>query len=234
MSSARDDVLAHVRAAKRGATAPAIPRGYRHTDEQPHDELVALFCERVDDYKAEVERVHPDRLSEAIMAAATRHGAHRLAIPPELPHDWRSPGLELIADESLTPHRLDGLDGVITGCTVAIAETGTIVLSAAPSEGRRMLSLVPDLHICVVDASQVVGTVPEAISRLGAVVRDERRPVTLISGPSATSDIELQRVEGVHGPRKLVVLVTESTQRTEESASDPFVDADTGLGIDQQ
>ncbi len=207
MSSAREEVLARVRAAKVGATAPPIPRDYHHTDERPRDELVALFCERVDDYKAEVERVSADGLRDAIAAAALRHNGRRLVIPPQLPGDWRPAGLELIADDSLTPDGLDDLDGVITGCTVAIAETGTIALSAAPYEGRRILSLVPDLHICVVDASQVVGTVPEAITRLGALTRELRRPITLISGPSATSDIELQRVEGVHGPRKLVVLV---------------------------
>lgn len=223
MSAARQEILDRVRAAKGGATAPPIPRGYRHEDERPHDQLVALFCERVNDYKASVERVASAGLRDAISAAASRHGAQRLVVPPGLPDQWRPPGLELIRDDSLTPHALDRLDGVITGCTVAIAETGTIMLSAGPQEGRRVLSLVPDLHICVVDASQVVGTVPEAIARVAPVVHDERRPVTLISGPSATSDIELQRVEGVHGPRKLVVLVTESSQLesfqpTQESA----------------
>ncbi len=98
MSSARDEILARVRAAKGGATAPPIPRDYRHADERPHDELVALFCERVDDYKAEVERVSTDGLRDAISAAASRHGVHRVAIPPELPERWRPSELELIAD----------------------------------------------------------------------------------------------------------------------------------------
>jgi L-lactate dehydrogenase complex protein LldG len=207
MSSAREDILDRVRAAKGNPNGQPIPRDYRRTDERPHDQLVTLFCERVDDYRAEVERVSADQLQAAIGAAASRHNARRLAVPPLLPGGWRPTELELISDEGLTPRELDELDGVITGCTVAIAETGTIALSAGPHEGRRLLSLVPDLHICVVHSDQVLGSVPEAMTSLEHVVRETSRPVTLISGPSATSDIELQRVEGVHGPRKLVVLL---------------------------
>ncbi len=213
MSSAREEILARVRAATGTASAaPAqIRREYNRIDERPHDQLVALFCERVGDYRAEVERVGADRVAAAITAAASRHGARRLVIPAELPPGWRPNGLELITDHSLTAHDLDRLDGVITGCTVAIAQTGTIVLSSDRHEGRRILSLVPDLHICVVAADQVVGTVSEAVAHLGRLVVETRRPLTLISGPSATSDIELQRVEGVHGPRKLVVLITQES-----------------------
>jgi L-lactate dehydrogenase complex protein LldG len=207
VSSAKDTILDRVRSAKHGAVAPPVPRDYRRTDQRPHDELVALFCERVDDYKAEVGRVDGGGLRDAIAAAASRHGARRLVVPPEFPDAWRPNVVELITDDELTPRQLDELDGVLTGCTVAIAETGTIALSGGPSEGRRSLSLVPDLHICVVNESQIVGSVPEAITQLGEIARDSRRPVTLISGPSATSDIELQRVEGVHGPRTLVVIV---------------------------
>jgi L-lactate dehydrogenase complex protein LldG len=222
VSSARDEILARVRAAKgntasttvgpgHGPAAAGPERAYRRSDPRPHRELVALFCERVDDYRAEVQRVAPDHVTEAIAAAAARHGAHRLVVPPQLRETYRPTQLKLIADSVLAAYELDRLDGVITGCTVAIAETGTIALSAAADEGPRQLSLVPDLHICVVGESQIVATVPEAITRLGQVVRAERRPLTLISGPSATSDIELQRVEGVHGPRKLVVLVVSGT-----------------------
>ena len=142
-----------------------------------------------------------------IAAVCAEHGARRLVIPAGLPPDRRPGGLDLVEDTQLDPHTLDGTDGVITGCTVAIAETGTIVLTAAPHEGRRAITLVPDLHICLVDQSQIVELLPEAIARLNQAVR-ERRPITMISGPSATSDIELDRVEGVHGPRTLVVLVT--------------------------
>jgi L-lactate dehydrogenase complex protein LldG len=216
MSSARDEILARVRAATAtttGTTAAApVPRDYRHTDERPRDELVALFCTRVDDYKAEVQRVGSAQLAHAIGAAAARHGARRLVIPAALPDAWRPAELDLLTgDTTLTPRELDELDGVITGCTIAIAETGTIALTSSAHEGRRLLSLVPDLHICIVKTDQVVGTVPEAITQLGPIAGHDRRPITLISGPSATSDIELQRVEGVHGPRKLVVLVIEPT-----------------------
>jgi L-lactate dehydrogenase complex protein LldG len=121
--------------------------------------------------------------------------------------EWRPPGVDAVADDRLTAHQLDAVAGVVTGCTVAIAETGTIVLTAGPREGRRALTLVPDLHVCVVEERQIVELVPEALELIAASIRDGRRPVTLVSGPSATSDIELSRVEGVHGPRDLVVLV---------------------------
>jgi L-lactate dehydrogenase complex protein LldG len=150
----------------------------------------------VGEYRANVTRTN-DPVA-AIEAALERHGATRVVVPPGLP--WRPQGVELVEDRGLTPHELDGLDGVITGCEVAIAETGTIVPT-----GRRAITLVPDLHVCVVDAGQVVTTVPEAIARLGP----PDGPVTLVSGPSATSDIELSRVEGVHGPRRLEVIVSE-------------------------
>jgi L-lactate dehydrogenase complex protein LldG len=128
----------------------------------------------------------------------------RLGVPPGLRAEWRPFALSVIEDAGLSARELDGLDGVLTACTVAIAETGTLVLAAGPEEGRRALTLVPDLHICVVHESQVVDTVPAAFAQLGPLAR---RPLTLVSGPSATSDIELSRVEGVHGPRTLVILI---------------------------
>ena len=208
MTSARAEILERVRATNDAtASLTPTPRDYRQADERSRDELVALFCERLRDYNANVQYVRLPDVPGAIGAAASRHRARRIVIPAQIPNEWRPPELELIPDESLTPHELDQLDGVITGCTVAIAETGTIALSAGPHEGRRLLTLVPDMHICVVRAEQIVATVPEAMAQLGPVVRESRRPVTLISGPSATSDIELQRVEGVHGPRKLIVVV---------------------------
>jgi L-lactate dehydrogenase complex protein LldG len=124
-----------------------------------------------------------------------------------VPAEWRPAGLDLLTDDGLSFDALDRLDGVLTGATLAIAQTGTIVLTAAPAEGRRALTLVPDLHVCVVGEEQVVETVPEALAPLAELVRTRRSPITLISGPSATSDIELRRVEGVHGPRRLIVIV---------------------------
>ena len=136
-------------------------------------------------------------------------GARRLGVPESLPDDWRPAEIELVPDSGLSSTELDELDGALTGCALGIAETGTIVLDSGPASGRRALTLVPDYHLCVVEEESVVGLVPEAVERLEPAVR-EGRPLTFVSGPSATSDIELNRVEGVHGPRTLhVVIVAE-------------------------
>jgi L-lactate dehydrogenase complex protein LldG len=134
-------------------------------------------------------------------------GLRRIALPGGLSGEWRPTGVEIFEDRGLTPRELDGIDGAVTGCAVAIAETGTLVLDGEGACGRRVLTLVPDNYICVVEAEQVVETVPEALARVAPAVRDRRMPITLVSGPSASSDIELTRVEGVHGPRNLVVLI---------------------------
>jgi len=157
-------------------------------------------------------------VADTIRCIAEDAGARRIGIPADLPEEWRprapgeerapgDTGLELVTDAGLSVHELDRLDGALTGCAVAIAETGTFVLDGGVGQGRRALTLVPDLHICVVREDQVVGLVPEAVGELEEAVR-AGRPLTFVSGPSATSDIELDRVEGVHGPRVLhVVLV---------------------------
>ena len=145
-------------------------------------------------------------VAEAVAAAARERAATRFVVPAGLPQAWRPPELKLVDDAGFSPTELDRMDGVITGCTVAIAETGTIVLSGGAHEGRRAITLVPDLHICIVDEAQIVELVPEAFATL-AELGLQARPITFVSGPSATSDIELSRVEGVHGPRELVVLV---------------------------
>jgi L-lactate dehydrogenase complex protein LldG len=181
-----------------------IPTEFRSRGSLDPAMRVALFCERVGDYRAEVRRVTD--VAEAVLAAARERAATRFVVPAGLPHSWRPAELELVDDVGFSPTELDRMDGVITGCTVAIAETGTIVLSGGEHEGRRAITLVPDLHICVVDEDQIVELVPEAFLRL-AELGMQARPITFISGPSATSDIELSRVEGVHGPRDLVVLV---------------------------
>ena len=207
MSAARDVILGRVRAS--AGPAPEVSRGYRRSGELDPAARVELLCERVGDYKAEVRRVEPEALADAITEALEARGARRVGVPPELPEGWRPRGLEVIEDTGLDPEELAALDAVVTGCTLAIAETGTIVLSSGPAEGRRALTLVPDLHVCLVSEEDVVEILPEATPALTALAR-ERRPLTFVSGPSATSDIELSRVEGVHGPRTLVVLVTPS------------------------
>jgi len=206
----RELILASVRAAlgdSAGVAAP-IPREYRRSGSLDAAEAIDLLCERIGDYRAEVARVAEGELGEAIARAFASAGAARVCVPTGVPAAWLvEGGPEFVADAPLTLDQLDKLDGVLTGATLAIAETGTIVLTAGPTEGRRALTLVPDLHVCVVGEEQVVETVPEAMSALAELATEQRRPLTFISGPSATSDIELSRVEGVHGPRNLVVLV---------------------------
>jgi L-lactate dehydrogenase complex protein LldG len=206
MSAARDGVLARVRAS--AGPAPTIERAYRRAGRLDAEARVDLLCERIGDYKADVRRVGAAQLPDAIAEALG--SARRVVVPPGLPAALRPHGVEIVEDAGLSPNELSDLDGVVTGCTLAIAETGTIVLSSGPTEGRRVLTLVPDLHVCVVYEDDVVEILPEATATLTKLV-GERRPLTFVSGPSATSDIELSRVEGVHGPRTLVVLVTART-----------------------
>jgi L-lactate dehydrogenase complex protein LldG len=195
VTAAREEVLARIRAVDRTAP-PAVVRRYRVSGSLSREARVELFAERVADYRAEV------RVVEDVTDAIASICAGRVGIPLGLPAEWRTAATDLVEDDGLSARELDALDGVLTGCTVAIAETGTIVLSGGATEGRRALSLVPDLHVCVVRTQQIVELVPEALAAV-----DPRRPLTFISGPSATSDIELSRVEGVHGPRTLVVLI---------------------------
>lgn len=209
MSSARADMLERIGAALRQSPSAAAPpaRSYRRAGSRSAAGRIALFCERAGDYRADVRRIPPAQIGAAVATTCREIGARRLVVPAGLPADWRPPGLETMEDHGLSPRDLDALDGVVTGCTVAIAETGTLALTGNAREGRRAITLVPDLHVCVVEEHQIVELVPEAMAILDDLVTRERRPVTLVSGPSATSDIELNRVEGVHGPRTLVVLV---------------------------
>jgi L-lactate dehydrogenase complex protein LldG len=206
MTAAKEAILGRIRAVDRGAPA-AVERSYRRVGDLETEARTRLFADRVADYRAEVRLVGAPDVATAIASALDEHGAVRVAAPAGLPHAWRPAACELVEDGGLSPHELDALDGVVTGCTVAIAETGTIVLTGGATEGRRALSLVPDLHVCVVLSRQIVELVTEAIEPVGGLVARERRPITLIAGPSATSDIELSRVEGVHGPRTLIVLI---------------------------
>jgi L-lactate dehydrogenase complex protein LldG len=213
MSVARDEILRRVRAALGDVPAGeqaedvAVARAYRRSGVSARAELIEHFTDRLVDYKAKVRRVTEAELPGAIAAACAERGARRMIVPPDLPAAWAPAGVELLRDDGLTNDQLDSTDGVLTGCALGIAQTGTIVLDAGEAQGRRAITLLPDYHFCVVRAEQIVDLVPEAIERLLPAAREARRPITLISGPSATSDIELSRVEGVHGPRTLEVLI---------------------------
>jgi L-lactate dehydrogenase complex protein LldG len=203
---ARERILARVRAAVAQAPeAPEPERAYRETH-TTEDRMVDLLAENLDDYRAIVHRCDAAGLPALVGRLLAERGSTSVAVPPALPESWLAQ-----SDVNQVPDRpaagaaeLDTVDSVVTGCALAIAETGTIVLDAGPDQGRRRITLVPDHHICVVRVpDQVVGGVPQAMPRI-----DPTRPLTWISGPSATSDIELDRVEGVHGPRRLEVLLT--------------------------
>jgi L-lactate dehydrogenase complex protein LldF len=204
---ARSAILARIREAL--ADRPArveVPRGYRQTSDEPRPSVIARFSERVGEYRATVRSATRTDLRTVLEELCKEAGAERLAVPSDLPDEWRPQTVELTEDAGLTPHQLDALDGALTACALAIAETGTIVLDGGRAQGRRALSLVPDYHLCIVEAGAIVATVPEAVTRLEPAV-NQGRPLTFIAGPSATSDIELNRVEGVHGPRTLHVVV---------------------------
>jgi L-lactate dehydrogenase complex protein LldG len=207
MTTARDVVMRRIHDALGSAPpVPAeVPRAYRHAGEPVDFDPVELFAEVVADYDATVHRVDSAGLLDALGETCRARGATRLVVPPGAP--WEVGGVELVADDPpLGPRDLDAFDGVLTGCAAAIAQTGTIVLDGAGESGRRAITLVPDLHLCIVRASQVVPAVPDAIAAVAPAVA-EGRPVTFVSGPSATADIELNRVQGVHGPRTLDVFL---------------------------
>ena len=201
--TARDVVLERVRQAVGDALPAPVPRRYSVEGSAPETRVEA-FIDRVRDYRATVLQV--DDAAIAVMQVLAAHNARRIGIPQDLDARLRPAGVELVEDDVLSPQQLDQLDGALTTCAAACAVTGTIALDGGPGQGRRALTLLPDLHICVVREDQIVETVPELVRRLEGAAA-EGRPLVLVSGPSATSDIELQRVEGVHGPRRLVVIV---------------------------
>jgi L-lactate dehydrogenase complex protein LldG len=205
---ARAEVLARIAAALSqggpGSPPAAGPElAYRLHGERPAAELLDVLAGRLLDYRAQVRRASAATLAEAVAGALTARGARRVLIPAGLGVPLPD-GVQADPGDGLSPAELDGFDAVLTRAAVAIAETGTIILDGSAGQGRRALSLVPDYHLCIVEASQVVELVPEAVDRLAAAAA---RPQTWISGPSATSDIELERVEGVHGPRTLEVIL---------------------------
>jgi L-lactate dehydrogenase complex protein LldG len=205
--TARDEVMARIRSAIGGHPAEVVvPRAYRtRGDHEPGAAaLLDLFTERLEDYRAVVHRTDESGLAAAVSSALAASDIRRVATAPGVDPELLE-GVEALRDDPASPltvEALDGVDGVVTGCALAVAETGTIVLDGSPECGRRAVTLVPDYHLVVVRAEQIVESVPEAVSRL-----DPRAPLTWVSGPSATSDIELSRVEGVHGPRTLVVVI---------------------------
>jgi L-lactate dehydrogenase complex protein LldG len=220
--ASRDLVLGSVRRAldrrpRAAVTAfAARPPRYRRQGSLPRPSVLELFADRCVAYGAVVEAVEPQTIDRAIETACARNGASAVALPPDIPSSWRSSRVEWVECEDAPAEALDRLDGVLSGCAVAIAETGTIVLDGGAWQGRRALTLVPDFHLCVVFADQIVEVVPEAIERLRPAA-DAGQPITFISGCSATSDIEMHRVEGVHGPRRLAVLVA----NRDDPTSDP-------------
>lgn len=204
--SAREDILGRIRSALRDApVAPPVPRDYRAASGLGKEALIEMLVDRLVDYKAEVSVVDAAEVPERI--AALLADARSYVVPAGFDAGWLA-GVDggrrhvdsLSAPLSLA--ELDSIEAVVTGSAVAVAETGTIILDASPDQGRRAISLVPDHHICIVNVADIAGILPEALRRI-----DGTRPLTMISGPSATSDIELERVEGVHGPRRLDVLI---------------------------
>ncbi|WP_262286375.1 LUD domain-containing protein [Micromonospora sp. MA102] len=198
--TARDLVLARLRAAL-GEPRPVpaqVPREYRPAGAVATD--LDLFVDRLADYRATVHRCADAEVARIVDELL---GGRQVVVPPGLPPRWLPASVRAVPDEDLPPGRVAAADGVVTAAAVAVAETGTIVLDGAPDQGRRIITLLPDVHVCVVRGDQVVATVPDALARI-----TPHRPLTWISGPSATSDIELNRVEGVHGPRNLHVIIT--------------------------
>jgi len=211
--NAREEVLARIADAHRAAPPPNlryedISREYRTTSDSPAEMLTELLIDRLVDYRALVRQCSVDDLGATVAHALAERGADTVAAAAGLDPSWTSnlsvavltDGLS--EDDQLSVSELDGVDGVITSCAVAIAETGTLILDGSAGQGRRVITLIPDYHLCVVFVDQIVPDVPQALARLEAT-----RPLTMISGPSATSDIELNRVEGVHGPRTLEVII---------------------------
>jgi L-lactate dehydrogenase complex protein LldG len=203
-STSREVILDRVRrAAAVKPVAVEVPRDYHGAGALAGTDLVALLVDRIADYQARVQICRADAGPEAITTALARRSARRVITPAGLPTRWRDAVPEPLDDD---PPRsiaeLDAVDGVLTSVALAIASTGTLVLDATAGQGRRILTLLPDYHLAIVEAAQIVATVPDALAALDPV-----RPLTWISGPSATSDIELNRVEGVHGPRNLEVIV---------------------------
>ncbi len=212
--NAREEILARISAAHASAPPPDLPyaaveRRYLTDSDLHPEELTERLVDRLLDYKANVRRCSAADVAASVAAALADRGVRALVVPEGFPAVWLSQvGEEILVQadgpDRLSVPQLDAVDAVLTTCAIAVAETGTLVLDGGPGQGRRVVSLIPDYHLCVVRSDQVCADVPQAVRGL-----DSTRPTTMISGPSATSDIELNRVEGVHGPRTLEVLLVD-------------------------
>jgi L-lactate dehydrogenase complex protein LldG len=212
--TAREEILGRIRTALPGEAAdPAqsyahIARDYRSSEGLSPEACVELFLDRLRDYDTEIFHAADESEIAAAVAQAMQHvGEHSLLAANELPSAWLPAGIDVRRDQALSTMQIEGVDAVLTTCEIAVASTGTIFLVHDGAQGRRVLTLLPDHHLCVVSHSQIVGTVPEAVRALGKRLG---HAVTTISGPSATSDIEMTRIRGVHGPRRLTVILCAS------------------------
>lgn len=211
-SNSRARVLAGIRMSLGDTSAPpaiaaeyaSIPRSYTRTGIASAEMRVELFIDRLLEYDAGFYRSGRNAIAETIAKTLSLRARRRLAIPAGLPQEWLPDGFEFAVADNWSNNQLDNVEGTLSACTVAIAETGTIVLQNTSGQGPRSLSLVPDYFLCVVFAEQIVATVPEAFARIEAT---STLPTTFISGPSATADIEMTRIKGVHGPRFLDVIL---------------------------
>jgi L-lactate dehydrogenase complex protein LldG len=221
MSESKDVILGRIRRALKKEESdttddllslPDILRSYEQQSNFSDEQKLHLFAERVNEYRAVTEIIDEEETGARIRTICSESGVKSLVVPGGIDEKWVSTldaGVRLLRDEPepLTKEALNNSDAVLTGAFLGVAQTGTIILNAGPGQGRRILTLLPDFHICIVRQEQISGLVPEAIKKLESTLKEAGKPVTMISGPSATSDIELNRVEGVHGPRRLHVLV---------------------------
>lgn len=217
-TDARTEILARIRQATSDITDPNpetdVPIIWQYGTGIAMEDVVGTFVEKVEDYQATVVRVRPKEVAAAVVAGLQATGAEKsVVVPPGLDRSWQEAiakaGMQVQVDEpQLSKSQLDATDAVVTAAACGVADTGTIVLTHLPDQGRRAITLVPDRHVCVIRASQVVSDVPEAVQVVKPAVQ-QRQPLTWISGGSATSDIELSRVDGVHGPRKLYVILVD-------------------------
>jgi L-lactate dehydrogenase complex protein LldG len=212
VNSVKDEIFERIRRARdvrspdRANDYATVAREYQLSGNLDVESRLNIFAEKLIDYDVTVYRCSKVQLAENIAQALAARSKRRLLVTKDLPEEWFSPSFEFVRDSGLSYEEIDRSEGILTGCIVAVARTGTIMLRHSIAEGRRALTLIPDYHLCAVHAHQVVETVPEGIRKIGEFAGV---PITIISGPSATSDIEMTRIKGVHGPRVMdVILVT--------------------------